>query len=866
VFKRYIILIIGIVATILVEGQADLSSFVTLKKKYTNATELLDSLSSKTNLQFSYRSDVLSGTIKLRRGNRQLQEIIDYLCYRTQTRYTIIDSTVIIRAKPVSVKLKKRIIAGKVVEDSTGEIIPYAYIYIENSSLVYKANRHGYFSFVAPPRDSFSIFCISAYESGKQIDITQSVDSFLVVVLPKPQKIKPLILKAKKKMAMSNANEIGTIKISQKKLKQLPPFLGESDIINALTLSPGVAKGTEGNNGLFIRGGSPDQNLITLDGAVLYNPNHFFGLFSPFNTDAIRNVSMQTSGFGADIGGRLSAHLGIDLKEGNKYQHKHSFSISPIAITASSNGPIISPKTTYMVSARRSYFDLVITPLLSDNNSTGFFFVDFNAKVTHQFNAKNKLSLSIFSFQDKAFNKSKFNRVDGSFVSVEETNDQSLNWGNNLILADYKGKIRKNIFLNSNVYYTSFKYRNNVSYSLEKDSINEKIESIQSDYNFKSDVFSISSNHNFTWWVNARLKSKFGFGYFYHSFLPSSSQFVSNSNNALIQNQNLKEPNIFANETFVYAETQYKVSKAITLNTGLRYSSYHTTTTNYFNPQPRMSARIALPKRWYIKPALTQTVQYLHFSTNNTIGLPVDLWLPATNKLKPETSQQASVQVQKLNKKVDFSAEFYYKRLNNLIDYAEGIEYLGNSSFWENKFVQGQGKSYGFDLIIEKKIGMIKGWFGYTWSVNNRQFDSINNGKVYPFKYDRRNNFSAVLSSKLKKGVEFYSSWVYGSGAAITLPVGRYPDISGLPSKDILIYGERNSNRLNDYHRLDVGLKSTKIKKHFTRIWNFSIYNIYNRQNPFYITTGTDSKGNRAFVQVSLLPLLPSVSYKIEIN
>ncbi len=747
-------------------GQADLSSYVTLEKKYTKASELLDSLSQKTHLQFSYRSDLLRQSIRIRRGKRQLQEIIDYICTKTSTTYTIIDSTVIIKAVTKKAGLGTRIIAGKVVEDSTGEAIPYAYIYIENTRLVHKANRHGYFSFKAPPRDTFSMFCISAYESGKQIKITHNFDSFLVIILPRPQKIKPVLIKSSEKVAMSNARDIGTIHISQKKLKQLPPFLGESDIINVLTLSPGVAKGTEGNNGLFIRGGSPDQNLITLDGAVLYNPNHFFGLFSPFNTDAIRNVSLQTSGFGADVGGRLSSHLGIDLKEGNKYRGSHSFSISPIAITASSNGPVVSPKTTYMVSLRRSYFDLVITPFLSENNRTGFYFADFNAKLTHQFNAQHKISLSAFSFQDKAFNKSKFSRNTSNLVSIEEINNQSLNWGNNLILADYKGQIRKNIFLNSNLYYTSFKYKNNVSYDMKVDSLGENLQSVESNYDFQSDVFSLSSNHNFAWWIHKRIKAKFGLGYFYHSFLPSSSQFVSNTTNSALQNQNFKEPNIFANETYTYGEVQFKVSPSIVLNSGLRYSSYHTTTANYFNPQPRFSAKIALPNRWFIKPSLTQTVQYLHFSTNNTIGLPVDLWLPATDNLGPETSQQASLQVQKLHKAVDLSAEFYYKKLNNIIDYAEGIEYLGSSSFWENKFVQGSGESYGFDLILEKKIGHIKGWFGYTWSVNNRQFDSINNGETFPFKYDRRNNFSAVLTGKLKNGLELYSSWVYGSGGS----------------------------------------------------------------------------------------------------
>lgn len=846
-------------------AQADLSTTVILSKNYTNAVELLDTLASRTGLQFSYRSALLQQKIKIRKGARPLQEIIDYLCSKTNSEYSIINSTIVIKEIKDVQKMKSKTISGKVVEDSTGEAVPYAYLYIENTSLSYKTTRQGFFSFIAPPRDSFNLFCISAYESAISIKVNPNVDTFIVIVLPKPKPIKPVILRHISNSALINENDIGIIKMTQTKLNQIPPFLGEHDIINALTFSPGVTKGTEGNNGLYIRGGSPDQNLITLDGALLYNPNHFFGLFSPFNSDVIKHITMQKAGFGADIGGRLSSHLAIDLKDGNKFKHQHSFSISPIAITAASNGPIKSPKTTYLASFRRSYFDLLFTPLISKNNSIGFFFHDFNGKITHHFNKKNKISLLLFTFQDKAFNKSRFERVNAN-QNITEVNNQSLSWGNNLVQINYTGQVRKNIVLSSDIYYTSFRYKNNISYALLSDSSGKEIQSIQNNYDFRSDIFSLSSNHGITWWISKRLKALLGLGYFYHSFLPSSTQYSSSNLNANSQTANTKEPNIFANETYTYAQLNYAISPKVELNGGLRYSSYHTTRVNYFNPQPRFSAKIALSKSWFLKPAITQTVQYLHFATNNTIGVPIDLWLPATRRLKPETSEQISLQVQKLNKNADFSADFYYKRMNNLIDYAEGIEYLGVSNFWENKFVQGEGITYGVDLILEKKVGKYKGWFGYTWSINNRQFDSINNGKVYPFKYDRRHNISAVLTTNLKKNLEFYTSWVYGSGSAITLPIGRYPSTSNSPLDDIYIYGKRNGNRLRDYHRLDLGIKSTKIKKHYTRIWNISVYNLYNRQNPFYITPGSDSDGNRSFVQVSLIPFIPSISYRIEIN
>ncbi len=720
-----------------------------------------------------------------------------------------------------------------------------------------------------PPWKSFKVVCVSANKSGTVYTINTIKDTFIEIVLPRPKTIRKVKVHRFNKENILREDEIGTIRINQTRLKQLPPFIGEYDIVNALNYSPGVTKGTEGNNGLFIRGGSPDQNLITLDGALIYNPNHFFGMFSPFSSDAVSHISMQKSGFGAEIGGRLSSHLAIDLKEGDRYRHKHTFSISPIALTASSYGPISSPKTTYLVSFRRSYFDLLITPLISSNTSTAFYFYDFNAKLTHQFNPKNKISLSLFSFQDKAFNKSRFESESPLKEDITETNEQSLSWKDNLFLINYKGQLRKNIFLHSDVYYSSFIYKNDLSYTKQVDSFGRRTENFSSRYDFKSNVATVSSNHKLTWWFSRTMKLKLGLGYFYHSFLPSSKQFTTQSTASLSQRVfNLKDPDIFANETYVFAENQIQVSPKLQVNAGLRYSSYHTTRVNFFNPQPRLSARINIADNWYLKPSLTQTVQYLHFATNNTIGLPIDLWLPATKNLKPETAQQGGLQLEYFGKKINLGAEAYYKKMANLIDYAEGIEYLGLSDLWENKFVQGHGETYGVDFLLEKKMGNTTGWLSYTWSINNRQFDSINGGKTYPFKYDRRHNFSLAIRHKVKKGVEFYGSWVYGSGSAVTLPIGRYPAVGPnlLPNQDIFVYGERNSHRMPDYHRLDAGFKFTKIKPRYTRIWNFSIYNVYNRQNPFYITPGTDDQGDRAFIQVSLLPFIPSVSYRIEIH
>jgi len=848
-------------------GQQNLSQQITLRKTYRNPIELLDTLSHTTQLEFSYLQEKFDGKkIKVRKGVWALQQLLDKIAERTNCRYKVIGNTVVFKGLESQEIKEKRTISGFIIEDSTGESVADAFIYLENSNQVYRANHVGYFSFIAPPRDSFSIICLSGFKSAITKSITATKDTFLIIVLPKPKSIKLLTLGPGENKSIFSENDVGLLKIPSNKLKSLPPFLGEYDPIKPLTYMPGISKGTEGNNGLYIRGGSPDQNLVTLDGALLFNPSHLLGLYSPFNADAVRNISLQKSGFEADKGGRLSSLLAVDLKEGNQYRHNLSFTISPIATSVSANGPIASPKTTYLISLRRSYFDLVITPFIADNTSTGFYFYDAVFGITHRINRKNKISLTLFSSQDKGFNKSKFTLKDIKGKDYTETSEQSLGWNNQLINLKFDSRLKKNVFLESNVYFSYFGYNNGINYRRKIDSFSFSVEDYSSEYKYSSDVFNISSNHGITHWIGQKLKLKYGLGYTYHSFMPGSSQYTVLRNSIVNSPINLNDPKVFANETYVYTDVRYEINSHLYFNAGLRYSSYHTTTVDYYNPQPRISLNCKTKNQWFFKPSYSRTTQYLHFASNNTIGLPVDLWLPVTKNLKPEQANQYGIQIQKINKVLNFNVELYYKKMKELIDYADGTEYVGLSKKWEDKFVQGEGEAYGAEFLIEKKLGKTTGWLGYTISKNDRRFDSINSGRSYPFKFDRRHDISVVINHTISKKVDFFVTWVYATGNAITLPIARYPSASKDPYQDVYIYGPRNSNRVSDYHKLDFVVNFYKQKKKYMRTLSVSLNNAYNRQNPFYITPGTDKDGNRAFIQVSLLPILPSISYRIEFN
>ena len=844
--------------------------YIDINKSFKNIGELIDTISNQSNKNFSYLPSTLSkGKMKVKEGRYLLEDLLDKVCTSYNAYYQVLNNVIIIKPQPLS-ENKQKHITGRVIAEASGEAISYAILYVQGLSKEVKANRFGYFSFKPPPRKNLFIWCKAVDKKSTFLTLDILSDSFIIIALPEIDEIKKVTLKGKieqQDSTFKNDGNSSTVVLTGQQIKQIPPFLGEYDALNSLIYTPGVTKGTEGNNGLFIRGGSPDQNLITLDGAILYNPNHFFGLFSPFSADAIQNISLQKGGFEADIGGRLSSHLAIDLKEGNTQKHQAHFSLSPLAISASANGPLKSPKTTYLLSFRRSYFDLVVTPLLPENNSVGFFFYDINAKVTHKINDKKTISFSYFNFKDKAFNKTVFNSPEINNISRREESEQAIEWGNNVAQIKYQAQVTDRKFLESNIFFTQFGYSNLVSYQSREDSINTPIKENSSRYNFNSDISTLSTNHKITYWINNRAKLKFGLGYLYHSFKPSSSDIVITNNNITNPRPNsFNNDPIFANEIYAFAGLIYNVSSKITIKPGFRMSSYHTTRVNYFNPQPRVSFNHELPRNWSWNIAATSTAQYLHFATNNTIGIPLDLWLPATDDLAPSESNQISLGLNKNTKKWSFTTDLFYKTFENLLDYIEGEEYLGLSNSWEEKFVQGNGLSYGIDALYKKKRGLVTGWIGYTWSINSRQFDSINNGEVYPFKYDRRHNLSAVFSFDINDKWSTFGSFVYGSGSAITLPIGRLPSAGIIGSSDVLIYGERNAHRLKDYHRLDIGFKHLKKKKHFNRIWNISIYNIYNRQNPFYITPGLDDAGNRNFVQVSLLPLIPSLTYRIEFN
>ena len=525
---------------------------------------------------------------------------------------------------------------------------------------------------------------------------------------------------------------------------------------------PGVQSGSEGRNSLYVRGGSPDQNLILLDDVPLYYVSHLGGFVSVFNTDALKNVKLYKGGFPARYGGRLSSVIDVRMKEGNLKELKIKGTLGLISTKLAVEGPIIKNKTSFMISGRRFMLDLISKPLskaVLEGVSAGYTFYDINAKINHKFSGKSRLYLSFYNGNDKISTKYSEKTGNNTYKSRNA-------WGNTLVSLRWNYLPAKKLFVNSTLSYTKYRYLLDTQFTGESLSYNQNTFSGIEDVLFKSDfAYTIKQS-----------TLRFGIHSIYHIFSPKISSFVKKSEDDS-QNLSFSDDIINAFENDAYIEYDVNLFKFLSMNSGIRYSSYFVEETNYPNISPRILLNFQLSEKQSIKTSYVNMQQNIHLLTNSGTGVPSDIWMPATKNIQPEKSWQATLGTSRLlkNRACEFSAELYYKEMTNLITYKEGASFLKESESWEDKVeIGGKGKSYGVEFLIQKKQGKMTGWLSYTFAKTDRQFDNINNSENYPFKYDRRHDFSFVYNYRIKKNVHFSATWVYGSGLPITLAYGYF--------------------------------------------------------------------------------------------
>lgn len=757
---------------------------------------------------------------------------------------------------------------GYVKDSLSGESIIGATVAVSGQSKAVMSNQYGFYS-ITLAKGTYTINVSHISYLGKPFTINlDSNQSLNIDLFSKAAAIDEVVVYSKRRDGNVKNAQMGKVDLSMNQIKNIPAFMGEVDLLKAIQLLPGVRNAGEGNAGFYVRGGGPDQNLIMLDDAVVYNTGHLFGFFSIFNSDAIKNVSLIKGGMPAQYGGRLSSVVDVSMKDGNINKLQMDGGIGLIASRFSIQGPIKKDKASFILSARRTYIDALIKPAIKKTSSfygSGYYFYDVNAKINYRFSEKDRLYLSGYFGRD-VFD---FNNAKRSFKT-------NIPWGNATGTLRWNHVFNRRLFANTTLVYNDYKFK----FSAQQESFEIGLSSGIRDVTLKSD---------FDYYPLPNHKLKFGGLVTYHKFVPNV---VSGRQDSIIFTPN-NEGNKFATEAAIYIQDDWEIGEKWKMNYGIRYSSFtqigpynlytrdadgnklDSTIYKSFQPvktygglEPRVTLRYAIDDETSLKAAVTRNLQYIHLVSNAGTTLPTDLWVPSTYIVKPQISWLYAAGLFKNfdNNTYETSLEVYYKDMQNQVEYKEG--YTPSLADPEEEFVFGKGWSYGAEMLVNKLKGRLTGWVGYTLSWTWRKFPQLNNGERYPVKYDRRHDLSVVSNYELNKKWKFGAVFVYGTGNAITLPE-RFYVINGVLTQE---YSKLNQYRMKAYHRLDLSATLTptpKKKKKVSSYWVFSVYNAYSRLNPYFIyfdQTGTPVNGDVKVEarQVSLFPVLPAVTWNFK--
>lgn len=790
-------------------------------------------------------------------------------------------------------------ISGSVSDGANGESLIGATVYLKESKKASSTNIYGFYSINAV-KGKYTLVCqlIGYTTYTKSIDLNAN-QSLNIKLISSDKQLEEVEITAKGNEENVKSTQMGAVNLDMSEIKKIPAFMGEVDILKTIQLLPGVKNAGDGNTGFYVRGGGPDQNLILLDEANVYNASHLMGFFSVFNGDAIKNVNLIKGGMPAQYGGRLSAVLDIAMKDGNDQKFQVDGGIGVIASRLTIQGPIIKNKASFIVSARRTYVDILAKPWLdkSDFKGTSYYFYDFNAKLNYRINDKNRLFFSTYHGKDIF-----------DYKDNEEGFRTNIPWGNTTASFRWNHIFNSKLFSNATAVYSNYDF----SFGATQDDFEFKIKSGIRDFNLKYDL---------NYFPNSRHNIHAGVNYIYHIFTPTNVSAKQGETSFDLG----KIIRLYSHDAAIYIGDDWELTQKFKLNAGLRYGNFtqigpftrykknifgviNDTVTyaknqkvvNYDGLEPRAALRYSLNASSSLKASYTKNFQYIHLATISSLSLPTDVWMPCTEEIKPQIGNQYALGYFKnfADNMVETSVEVYYKTMANQIEYKDGAQPSDNVyDNPDNAFTYGKGWAYGAEFFVKKNKGKFTGWIGYTLSWTWRQFAEINYGKKYLAKYDRRHDASLVLTYDANKKWNFGMVWVYGSGNRGTLPNGFFL-YEGSQSYD---FGLRNSYQFIAYHRMDINITFTpdrekklekrkqkliaqyklegkdttnievtkKWAKHFSNSFTLSVFNVYNRYNPYFIyltregdfTNGTLKVGAK---QVSLFPILPSFTWNFK--
>lgn len=738
-------------------------------------------------------------------------------------------------------------ISGRLTDATTGEALIGANVFVTSLQKGATTNTYGFYSLTLPRMDSLGIAFTYVGYSPQFKKIYLGQDFVLdIELLPAADVLEEVVVSGVRNDENVARPQMGVVDIPTAKIRELPAILGEADVLKVVQLLPGVQAGNEGTTGFFVRGGNADQNLVQLDEAIVYNPNHLFGLFSTFNTRAINNVTLIKGGFPAQYGGRLSSILDISMKEGNNKRLGVEGGIGLVTSQLTVEGPIQKEKASFIVSGRRTYFDWMIKPFLSSRIRTNYAFYDLNAKVNWQLGPRDRLFLSGFTGKDDA-------------TYIEDGIEYNVLFGNSTATLRWNHIFGQKLFLN-----TSFiinEYDQNIA-ALQDNAFSEVISGIKD----------INGKLEFQYYPNPDHIILFGAHYLDHTFRSSGRTEAQSGSDPSPGVDKDAIPVKYFDEFAIYINDEIRLGERFSANLGLRAPGFFSDEASYYRLEPRASVKVALSPTSSVKAAYTVMNQFLHLVPSSTASVPTEIWVPSTELTRPQLSTQYSLGYFRnfRDNEYESSLEVYYKDMKNQVLFKEGNQLIETLDV-DPLLTYGKGWSYGAELFLRKNRGRLTGWLSYTLSWTNQQFEELNFGKTFPFRYDRRHNLSVVGTYELGKRWSLSATFVFSSGNVYTVPVGRIGVFYGgsLFEGNYFVYEERNNVRMNPYHRLDLAASHKRAWKLFGKDlvseWVFSLYNTYSRLNPYFVYFEVEPRtGEPKAKQVSLLPVIPSITYNFK--
>lgn len=777
-------------------------------------------------------------------------------------------------------------VSGHLYEKGSLESLPGGLVYEPVSQKATTTNTYGFYTLTLPYQEGMYL----VFNSFGYINDTlwiRSAESFEYdAKLSKITTLETVTITAEK--TNTEQVQMSSIKLSTKEIQQIPMLLGEKDVFKTLLLLPGVQSASEGTSGIYVRGGGPDQNLVILDEATIYNASHLLGFFSIFNGDAIKSVELIKGGFPARYGGRLSSVIDINMKDGNKESYHVEGGIGVISSNVVVEGPIVKDKASFMLSGRTTYMDLFMAPLMklvTGGTSAGYYFFDLNGKFNFNLGKKDKLYLSAYFGRDK-FHVSQ----NESDMGTTDKYRMGLFWQNATATARWNHLFTNKIFSNMSFVFSDYTMNTYMNYKYYYGPNDPDNETFSSDFN--SGIRDYTLKYDLSFHPNATHHILAGAAVTYHEARPNAMTVKADT---MTMRQVNKELGL---EYAVYVEDEINIRNKFRINPGVRLVAFSVPQKTWFSPEPRLAMSYNFLPNLALKASYAMMSQNMILLSTSTIGLPTDLWVPVTKNIRPQRSQQVALGLHYdlKNPQLSFSIEGYYKKMDNILAYKEGTSYFmslveqildeslegGAQTQWEKNVTSGQGWSYGVEFLVRKEVGKFTGWIGYTLSWTKQKFDELNYGEPFFARYDRRHDVSIVLMYSPTKRINLSLSWVFATGNAVTLPTSLYTAETLQDYLDLVAsgdnadynyyygyienYGKKNDFRMKPFHHLDVGVQF--IKPHTNNkgqsIFEISIYNVYNYHNPFfYFTEQSFVNGQSVYKlkQISIFPIIPTFTY-----